>query len=142
CRPYFFFFAGSGEFGAVYKGSWMGTPVALKSLKDDSAVREFEQEAEVLRSVRVLLTPLSSSHIHNRSSLNHPNVVRFLGLYASRAPASKTYIVTEFLAFGALPSLLRNNRADITLQHLLSMAVDTAKGMTYLESMSVIHRYA
>jgi hypothetical protein len=40
---------GGGNFGEVYKGSWKGTPVALKALKDKDQIKEFEQEATVLQ---------------------------------------------------------------------------------------------
>lgn len=40
---------GSGAFGVVYKGSWMGTTVALKKLASQSELAEFNHEAEILQ---------------------------------------------------------------------------------------------
>lgn len=56
---------GGGNFGEVYRGTWQGsTDVALKKLKDSEHLQDFLREATALLS------------------LNHPNIVRFLGLYS------------------------------------------------------------
>lgn len=66
---------GGGTFGEVFKGTWQGTtPVALKRLQlrggaDQSQRRAFFAEARTLLS------------------LNHPYIVRFLGLYSPTAAA-------------------------------------------------------
>jgi predicted Ser/Thr protein kinase len=39
---------GEGKFGQVYLGSWEGTEVALKILKDATNSKEFTQEAAML----------------------------------------------------------------------------------------------
>jgi predicted Ser/Thr protein kinase len=38
----------SGNFGDVFLGSWNGTAVALKKLKDSDAAFEFKREAKTL----------------------------------------------------------------------------------------------
>jgi predicted Ser/Thr protein kinase len=42
---------GEGNFGAVYKGVWMGTtPVALKKIAGkENVVEDFEKEAKILQ---------------------------------------------------------------------------------------------
>jgi hypothetical protein len=42
---------GSGNFATVFKGDWMGTPVALKLLKDPSHFAEFTREASMLQYI-------------------------------------------------------------------------------------------
>lgn len=39
---------GSGNFGQVYKGTWHGTPVAMKKLKNADQMKEFTSEVEIL----------------------------------------------------------------------------------------------
>ena len=61
---YFEFFLNfQGNFGEVYVGSWNGTKVALKKLKNKDALEEFMKEAGTL------------------SQVIHPNCVQFLGIY-------------------------------------------------------------
>jgi serine/threonine protein kinase len=111
---------GGGNFGDVYAGTWLGnTPVALKKLKDQAQEREFLRESNTLKS------------------LNHPNVVRFFGIYTNN---DHTYIVTEFLSQGALDDLLRKNRETISLLDLLAISRDAAAGMSYLEEKKIVHR--
>jgi predicted Ser/Thr protein kinase len=40
---------GGGAFGVVFRGTWMGTTVALKKLASQSELAEFEHEAEILQ---------------------------------------------------------------------------------------------
>lgn len=69
---------GAGNFGVVYSGMWeKSTRVAMKRPKDPQMLHDFMAEARVLRQV------------------NHPNIVRFLGLYKREDGAQ--FIVTEFV---------------------------------------------
>jgi len=111
---------GSGKFGDVYRGLWLGTQVALKKLKDNEQYEEFKSEATVLKSLR------------------HPNIVQFFGIHVSSD--DDYYLVTEYLSEGSLDNLLRNQKDDIFLLDLLSMAKDTASGMIYLNEKNIIHR--
>lgn len=64
---------GEGSFGEVYRGTWNGADVALKKLKNTELFDEFQREAIKL------------------NSLNHPNIVRFLGVSKSE---NESYLVT------------------------------------------------
>jgi len=117
---------GSGKYGEVYKGSWHGTTaVALKKLKDtspDSAVsKEFENEMTIL------------------IKLNHPNIVRFLGLFHTD---SDLYMVMEYLSKGSLLDFLSidETKRILVLNDLLHMTTDIAAGMGYLASQNIVHR--
>eukprot|EP01118_Nematostelium_gracile_P016856 TRINITY_DN7069_c0_g1_i6.p1 TRINITY_DN7069_c0_g1~~TRINITY_DN7069_c0_g1_i6.p1 ORF type:complete len:587 (-),score=63.38 TRINITY_DN7069_c0_g1_i6:675-2435(-) len=72
---------GEGSFGQVYYGRWQGTPVALKKLNQEE-YKAFRKEAAIL------------------STINHPNVIQFLGLYTSNDGFQ--YMVTEYAANGRI----------------------------------------
>lgn len=56
---------GSGNFGDVYKGKWNGLSVALKSLKNEDDIADFEQEAAVLQYENMLSICLFSQDAGN-----------------------------------------------------------------------------
>lgn len=90
---------GGGNFGQVYLGIWQGTTqVALKSV--DNTLDLF-QEMMMLKS------------------LNHPNIIRYLGVY--KDPSETASIVTEFLSFGSLSSYLRRETSNLKTEDLLAM---------------------
>ncbi|MEM3062175.1 MAG: protein kinase [Nitrososphaerota archaeon] len=95
---------GGGNFGDVFKGTWNGTTtVALKKLKSSEHLEEFAKEADVLQS------------------LNHPNIVRFLGIYTSNT--GEQFIVMEYLSKGSLDVLLALEKQSLTLSDLLAMYI-------------------
>eukprot|EP01117_Protostelium_nocturnum_P011067 TRINITY_DN4014_c1_g1_i1.p1 TRINITY_DN4014_c1_g1~~TRINITY_DN4014_c1_g1_i1.p1 ORF type:complete len:1625 (-),score=589.56 TRINITY_DN4014_c1_g1_i1:7-4881(-) len=113
---------GEGHFGAVYVGSWNNTPVALKSLKGEADVmNKWAEEVSLL------------------SKLNHPNVVRLLGIYNAN---EIFYMVLEFYERGSLDNFLRNTEysSKLNVSDLIFMAIEVSKGMIYLESKGIIHR--
>ena len=94
--------------------------MALKKLKSEEQMKEFESEAMML------------------SSLMHPNVVQFFGIYQDHN--NNKYLVTELLTKGDVRSLLVSNDISLELVDLLSMAKDTTAGMAYLHQQNVLHR--
>ena len=83
-------------------------------------MKEFESEALML------------------SSLMHPNVVQFFGIY--KDPENFKYLVTELLTKGDVKSLLTSSEISLEIVDLLSMAKDAAAGMAYLHQQNVLHR--
>jgi len=110
---------GKGQFGAVYRGTWNGLDVALKTLQVED-VKQFTQEMNIMKS------------------MNHGNIVRFYGVSASINGVQ--YILTEFCEGGDLRNILIENADNISVSQLTSMAFHIAAGMAYLHSSQIIHR--
>jgi serine/threonine protein kinase len=112
---------GAGSSGQVYRGTFMGSKVAVKrclivDLLDDP-LKYFMQETNVM------------------SVLRHPNVVKFFG--ASLRPPY-FYIITEFCDNGSVDPLYK--KMNLTMKQKVKMMLDTALGMLYLSKNDIIHR--
>jgi serine/threonine protein kinase len=110
---------GRGNFGEVFLATWLGSPVAVKTMlpelqSKDKLVRRFVDE--------ILLM----------ARLTHPNVVLFLGA-SIRKPA--LFLVLEYCSNGSLHHFLKHE-ADhgvrITMSLIYRFALDTARGVYYL----------
>ncbi|XP_058978429.1 protein sevenless [Musca domestica] len=126
-------FLGSGAFGEVYEGLLKHedneTPekVAIKTLrKGASEFAELLQEAQLM------------------SNFKHENIVRLIGVCCDTESIS---IIMEHMEGGDLLSYLRESRpnstkpvASLQLLDLMSMCIDVATGMAYLEDMHFVHR--
>ncbi|KAL7680599.1 putative mitogen-activated protein (MAP) kinase kinase kinase 7 [Plasmopara halstedii] len=119
---------GRGVFGVVYKGSYFGTPVAIKKLHVSSVPKntliEFEKECSIMRG------------------LHHPNIVLFMGS-CSKPPT--LLLVTELLANGSFFDIYHKMPCPESSRQLrlaYSVAFDMAKGLAYLHNHNpiVIHR--
>ena len=119
---------GRGSFGEVHRGSWRGTEVAVKRLREDMAndreLLEFRRELAIV------------------NHLAHPNIVQFLGACTNSMPLC---IVTEFMPGGNLADLLsaRGEDRPFPVGKVLNWALDCAKGMRYLHERRptmIIHR--
>lgn len=73
------------------------------------------------------------------SELNHPNIVRLLGIHLT---SEKMFMVVEYAENGSLDSFLRKkaNADRLSNNDLLLMCFDVAKGMMYLQFKGIIHR--
>jgi len=114
---------GEGKFGEVFLGSWDGTKVALKRVKQSEGLQnsDFFKEANILCKVV------------------HPNTVQFLGVYLDDK-TKDFYIVTEYIKRGCLLNVLEEERTSLTVSDLLFMCYGACKGLAYLEKNGVIHR--
>lgn len=130
---------GEGAFGTVYGGEayfseegWV--PAAVKALKVNSTTEQkldFLSEAEVMKK------------------FDHKNIVKLLGVCTKQEPV---YTVMEFMLYGDLKTFLLarrhlvNNKKvhdesdEISSKKLTTMALDVARGLSYLAEMKYIHR--
>lgn len=72
------------------------------------------------------------------SAMNHENVVHLIGMSCS--PEGEIYLVTELMSHGSIRDVLDKKGRNLRWDVRLKLACDSAKGMAYLHSRSVIHR--
>jgi len=117
---------GIGEFGAVYRGLYKNSDVAVKKIKDRTTVDEFIKEAFVM------------------STLSHPNLVKLIGVVKHQLPNSDKFeisLVTEFMPKGSLLDYLTSRgRSVLTPKELLQFVIHICDAMSYLEEKGIVHR--
>lgn len=112
---------GKGAFGEVYKGTYFGTPVAIKRIfdDDDESLFYLEREINVLKGMR------------------HPNIVQFIGICKHE---KGLLIVTEYVSQGDLRKKLKDQSVPMSWRLRANIAHQIACSMAYLHSRSIIHR--
>ena len=113
---------GEGSWGNVCKGTFLGTPVAVKQLHNvilsPHNRGQFEREMEIASCCR------------------HPNLLLFIG---ATAEDGNPLFVTELLDCN-LRHLL--DERQLNLQEIVSLALDVARGLNYLHHKRppIVHR--
>ncbi|KAL6076117.1 Nucleolar protein NOP5, putative, expressed [Balamuthia mandrillaris] len=113
---------GKGNFGEVYRGTYLGTDVAIKKLffvDDDFMQKYIEREMDTL------------------TGLSHPNIVQLMGLCIE---TDDMYIITEFISGGDLRSKLKDTSVEMDWNLRVSIARDVALALNYLHSKNIMHR--
>lgn len=127
---------GEGAFGTVYGGEtfieskgWVAA--AVKTLKIGASVEEkldFLSEADMMKR------------------FNHRNIVSLLGVCTKGEPV---YMIMEFMLYGNLKTYLLSRRnlvnenetnQEVSSFCLTNMALDIARGLSYLAEMKYVHR--
>ncbi|KAH9834415.1 kinase-like protein [Rhodofomes roseus] len=114
---------GSGSFGNVYKGNYLGIEVAIKEVlpsNDYDVAKYFEREWRLMKEAR------------------HPNVVLYLGL--SQAPDGRIFIISEFIDNGNLRLYIHDKSKPFPWRLRISFATDIARALAYLHARKCIHR--
>ncbi|EGO02870.1 hypothetical protein SERLA73DRAFT_84743 [Serpula lacrymans var. lacrymans S7.3] len=116
---------GSGSFGNVYKGSYLGIDVAIKEVLPSSSydvAKYFEREWRLMKEAR------------------HPNVVLYLGLSRAPPPDNRIFIVSEYIENGNLRMYIHDKNKPFPWRLRLSFATDIARALAYLHARKCIHR--
>ena len=114
---------GSGGYGDVYQGAWLGTKVAVKRFGKRyltrKAVKDFIKEIEVLNQLR------------------HPNIVLYMGV--SIDPNNFYYMVTEYVSRGSLFELLHQKKIILDDDRIIKVAKQVAMALHYLHKKKILH---
>lgn len=114
---------GSGGFGNVYKGKIpSGVQVAVKVMN-----KEEQSEEQFIAEVSIL------------SKVSHKNLVR---LYGYCFEADMVALVYEYVVNGPLEKILYDNHHTVEWNKLYNIAIETAKGISYLHdecTQRIIH---
>jgi len=113
-------YLGGGNFGEVHEGTWEKRTVALKRIKNG------QNNNELLRW-----------EISRLSTVNHPNVVQFYGIYQKKSGGS-TYLVMELCEGGTLEKAL--GKETVPWSKRWQWALQITEALAYLHSQGVIHR--
>ncbi|KAF9456392.1 TKL/LISK/LISK-DD1 protein kinase [Collybia nuda] len=116
---------GSGSFGNVYKGVYLGIDVAIKEVlpsNEYDVAKYFEREWRLMKECR------------------HPNICLFLGLSRAPAPDNRIFIVSEFIENGNVRMYIHDKSQPFPWRLRISFATDVARALAYLHARKCIHR--
>lgn len=116
---------GSGSFGNVYRGSYLGIDVAIKEVLPSNSydvAKYFEREWKLMKESR------------------HPNVVLYLGLARAPPPDGRVFIVSEYIENGNLRMYIIDKTNPFPWRLRISFATDIARALAYLHARKCIHR--
>jgi len=119
-----------GNFGEVWVGTWLGSPVAIKTV-----ISSMARDKDFIE--RFLL------EIGLMANLHHPNIVMFLG--ACTKPIERMCLVLEFCVHGNMHEFLQNeekqHKIQVTIHMVMKFATDIARGIHYIhQKKNIIQR--
>ncbi|KAL8161391.1 hypothetical protein V2J09_012880, partial [Rumex salicifolius] len=138
---------GRGTFGTVHRGVYDGLDVAVKML--DWGEEGHRSEAEVTQVRSAFSQEVAVWH-----KLDHPNVTKFIGATLGATdlniqtdngqigmPRNVCCVVVEYLPGGALKTyLIKSMRRKLPFKVVIQLALDLARGLSYLHSQKIVHR--
>eukprot|EP01129_Flabellula_baltica_P006020 TRINITY_DN2218_c0_g1_i1.p1 TRINITY_DN2218_c0_g1~~TRINITY_DN2218_c0_g1_i1.p1 ORF type:complete len:795 (+),score=145.22 TRINITY_DN2218_c0_g1_i1:40-2424(+) len=111
---------GEGVYGDVWMADYNGHKVACKVIKKELTPKDIEKTLEELRLMK---------------TLKHPNITLLMGSCLN--DKNQITIITEFAGRGDLKDVL----PQVTdLSQRLKLALDIAKGLSWLASNNIVHR--
>lgn len=140
-----------GTYGTVYRGNYDNQDVAVKVLDWGGDGVSSDAEAAALRTS-------FRQEVAVWHKLDHPNVTKFVGasmgtseLRIPQADASSNglnslpsracCVVVEYLPGGTLKQyLIKNRRKKLAYKIVIQLALDLARGLSYLHSKKIVHR--
>ncbi|CAN1846064.1 Serine/threonine-protein kinase STY13 [Linum perenne] len=138
---------GRGTFATIHRGFYDSLDVAVKLL--DWGEEGHRTEAEIASLRADFIQEVAVWH-----KLDHPNVTKFIGATMGSAdlqiqtengqismPKNICCVVVEYLPGGAVKNyLIKNRRRKLAFKVVVQMALDMARGLSYLHSQKVVHR--
>jgi hypothetical protein len=122
---------GSGTFGRVWSARWRSASVAVKEFV-------FAQAAVAGKSsMQQKIVEEIIGEAGMMAILRHPNVLQLFGCSLT---AQAIWIVSELCSLGSLRQMLDDNDRVLPLDVRLSLALQVAEGMTYLNKQNIVHR--
>ncbi|MED6106017.1 hypothetical protein PIB30_000803 [Stylosanthes scabra] len=136
-----------GTFGTVHRALYDSLDVAVKLLDWGEEGQRTEAEVNSLRSA--FIQEVAVWH-----KLDHPNVTKFIGATMGSSelqiqtetgvismPSNICCVVVEYLPGGTLKSyLIKNRRRKLAFKVVIQLALDLARGLSYLHSQKIVHR--
>lgn len=136
-----------GTFGTVHRGVYDGLDVAVKLLDWGEEGHRTEAEISALRAA-------FTQEVVVWHKLDHPNVTKFIGATMGSSelkiqtengrvgmPSNFCCVVVEYLPGGALKTyLIKNRRRKLAFKVVHQLALDLARGLSYLHSQKIVHR--
>ena len=136
-----------GTFGTVHRALYDSQDVAVKLLDWGEEGQRTEAEVNSLRSA--FIQEVAVWH-----KLDHPNVTKFIGATMGSSelqiqtengvismPSNICCVVVEYLPGGTLKSyLIKNRRRKLAFKVVIQLALDLARGLSYLHSQKIVHR--
>ncbi|KAK1426669.1 hypothetical protein QVD17_15346 [Tagetes erecta] len=140
-----------GTYGTVYRGVYDGQDVAVKVLDwGEDGLATVAETANLRTSFR--------QEVAVWHKLDHPNVTKFVGASMGTSdlkipsnnasnsaqnslPSRACCVVVEYLPGGTLKKyLIRNSRKKLSFKIVVQLALDLARGLSYLHSKKIVHR--
>ncbi|XP_048334113.2 serine/threonine-protein kinase STY13 isoform X2 [Ziziphus jujuba] len=139
-----------GTYGIVYRGTYDNQDVAVKVLDwGEDGIATAAETAALRASFR--------QEVAVWYKLDHPNVTKFIGASMGTSdlkipsknptdgnnshPSRACCVVVEYLPGGTLKKfLIRNRRKKLALKVVVQLALDLARGLSYLHSKKIVHR--
>ncbi|KAJ3426525.1 serine/threonine-protein kinase tnni3k-related [Anaeramoeba flamelloides] len=112
---------GKGGFKRVFKGYWLGAPVAISELLAYKNFKESEKQEFLIE-------------LSNLTDFHHPNIVRFFGATHNQG---NLQIVCEYCKNGDLFYYSRKN--ELTMLRRVQLALEVARGLHYLHNKDMAH---
>ncbi|KAL6559411.1 hypothetical protein OROGR_004528 [Orobanche gracilis] len=136
-----------GTFATVHRGVYDGQDVAVKLL-------DWGEEGHRTESEIASLSAAFTQEVAMWHKLDHPNVTKFIGATMGSSelnvqtedgqvgmPSNICCVVVEYLPGGALKSyLIKNRRRKLMFKVVVQIALDLARGLSYLHSQKIVHR--
>ncbi|XP_024197441.1 serine/threonine-protein kinase STY13 isoform X2 [Rosa chinensis] len=131
-----------GTFASVHRGLYNGQPIAVKVLdwgeegeRTKALQRDFQREVSAwykLEHVNITKCIGATTAITSKIKLQSNN---------TELSSNSACVITEYLSGGTLKSyLIKYRERKLPIKDVLQLALDLARGLSYLHSKNIVHR--